>query len=67
MDNEGGREAQVHEGRRDEVAPSLRWATWKIGKTDRSRPAAGSGNGGQAEADPWAADAPGSYSDEPPF
>jgi single-strand DNA-binding protein len=51
----------------DEVAPSLRWVTCKIGKTDRSRPAAGSGNGGQAEADPCAVDAPGSYSGEPPF
>lgn len=51
----------------DEVAPSLRFATAKVAKTDRSRPAAGNGSRGQAEADPWAADAPGSYSDEPPF
>ena len=46
----------------DEVAPSLRWATCKISKVTRSRPA-----GQPAEDDPWAADGPGGYSDEPPF
>jgi len=47
----------------EEVAPSLRWATCKVVKAERSRPA---GNGG-GEADPWAGGASGTYSDEPPF
>jgi len=52
----------------DEVAPSLRWATCKVSKAERSRPTAGSGGrGGQAEPDPWAAEPTGGYSDEPPF
>jgi len=52
----------------DEVAPSLRFATCKVSKVERSRPAGGNGGrGGQAEPDPWAAGASGGYSDEPPF
>jgi single-strand DNA-binding protein len=51
----------------DEVAPSLRFATCKISKSERSRPAAGNGSHGQAEADPWASDMPGGYSEAPPF
>jgi single-strand DNA-binding protein len=49
----------------DEVAPSLRFATCKVARSERSRPAAG--NGGQADADPWATEGPGGYSSEPPF
>jgi single-strand DNA-binding protein len=51
----------------DEVAPSLRFATCKIAKTERSRPAAGNGSRGQADADPWASEGSGGYSSEPPF
>ena len=51
----------------DEVAPSLRWASAKITRAERSRPAESRGGGSQpADADPWAADGPGGYSDEPP-
>jgi single-strand DNA-binding protein len=31
------------------------------------RPSSGPGNSGAGQSDPWAADNPGSYSDEPPF
>ncbi len=51
----------------DEVAPSLRFATCKISKSERSKPAAGNGNSGQADADPWASEGPGGYSEAPPF
>jgi single-strand DNA-binding protein len=51
----------------DEVAPSLRFATCKVARSERSRPAAGNGSHGQADADPWATEAPGGYSQEPPF
>jgi single-strand DNA-binding protein len=52
----------------DEVAASLRFATCKVARVDRSKPAAGTGGQvGQAGADPWAGEAPGGYSDEPPF
>jgi single-strand DNA-binding protein len=49
----------------DEVAPSLRFATCKIAKSERSRPAAG--NSRQGDADPWATGGPGGYSYEAPF
>jgi len=48
----------------DEVAPSLRFATCKVSKVARSKPA---GNGGRSEPDPWASEPAGGYSDEPPF
>jgi single-strand DNA-binding protein len=48
----------------DEVAPSLQFATCKVSKVARSKPAA---NGGRSEPDPWAAESAGGYSDEPPF
>ncbi len=52
----------------DEVAPSLRWASAKISKAERSRPAEASTAGGRPGGDdPWAAGGPGGYSDEPPF
>ena len=50
----------------EEVAPSLRFATCKVAKVARSRPA-DSGGQRQAEADPWASEPAGGYSDEPPF
>jgi single-strand DNA-binding protein len=52
----------------DEVAPSLRWASAKIAKAERSRPAESRTAGGRAAgADPWAGAAPGGYSEEAPF
>jgi single-strand DNA-binding protein len=51
----------------DEVAPSLRFATCKVVKVERSKPAGGNGGRGQAEPDPWASEPSGGYSDEPPF
>lgn len=52
----------------DEVAPSLRWASAKITKAERSRPAETRAAGSQsAAADPWASEPSGGYSDEPPF
>ncbi len=49
----------------EEVAPSLRFATCKVAKVARSRPAAG--GRGQAGADPWASEPAGGHGDEPPF
>ena len=67
-----GEKRTVYEIEVDEVGPSLRNASAKVQKVTRSN-----GNGGQAtaaqgssggkDADPWAASAPGGYSDEPPF
>jgi single-strand DNA-binding protein len=51
----------------DEVAPSLRWASAKISKAERSHPAEARAAGQHAEADPWASEGPSGYSDEPPF
>jgi single-strand DNA-binding protein len=48
----------------EEVAPSLRFATCKVSKVARSKPAA---DGGRGEPDPWAAEPAGGYSEEPPF
>ena len=62
-----GTKRTVYEVKTDEVAPSLRWATCKISKSERSRSAAGNGAHGQVDADPWASEASGGYSDEPPF
>jgi len=49
----------------DEVAASLRFATCKVMKAERTRPTGG--NGGQADAGPWANEGPGGSSSEPPF
>ena len=66
-----GEKRTVYELEVDELGPSLRNASAKVTKVTRS-----SGNGGQAaaapggsskDADPWASQAPGGYSDEPPF
>jgi single-strand DNA-binding protein len=37
------------------------------GQRDQGNYGGGGGGGGSAEADPWATDGPGGYSDEPPF
>ena len=37
------------------------------GASAGARPSGGPGGAGGAESDPWAADTPGSYSDDPPF
>ena len=55
----------------DEVAPSLRFATCKVARAERSKVPAGNGGRGRGpgggEADPWATESGGGYSDEPPF
>jgi single-strand DNA-binding protein len=67
-----GEKRTVYEVEVDDVGPSLRNASAKVNKVTRS----GSGDGGQrpagrssgsGDADPWASDRPGGYSDEPPF
>ena len=63
-----GEKRTVYELEVDELGPSLRNASAKVQKVART----GAGNGGQAaagskQADPWASDTPGGYSDEPPF
>ena len=65
-----GEKRTVYELEVDEAGPSLRNASAKVQKVART----GAGNGGQGaaaaggkQADPWAAEAPGGYSDEPPF
>ena len=63
-----GDKRTVYELDVDEVGPSLRNATAKVSKVTRT-------SGGEAQAkqssgkdaDPWASEAPGGYSDEPPF
>jgi single-strand DNA-binding protein len=78
-----GEKRTVYELQVDEVGPSLRYATAKVTRTQRSGGGGfsggsggggggygGSSGGGQQEADPWATPAAGSgggYSDEPPF
>ena len=54
-----GEKRTVYEIEADEVGPSLRNATAKVIKADRSQPA-----GAAAGADPWAS---GGTSDQPPF
>ena len=64
----------------DDVGPSLRNASAKVNRATRNgsgggqgggRPAGGqtggSGGSGGGDADPWASDRGGSYTDEPPF
>ena len=65
-----GEKRTVYELEVDEIGPSLRNATAKVAKVTRTS----GGNGGQTapasaakQADPWASEAPGGYSDEPPF
>lgn len=58
-----GNKRTAYELQVQEVAPSLRYATAKVTRTQRQ---GGGGQQRQAEPDPWAADA-GSFSDAPPF
>jgi single-strand DNA-binding protein len=63
-----GEKRTVYEIEADEVGPSLRNASAKVTKADRAKPAAArDGAARQDQADPWASDKPGGYSDEPPF
>jgi single-strand DNA-binding protein len=59
----------VYELEADEVGVSLRNATAKVTKAARASggEAQGSQQGSGKNADPWASDKPGGYSDEPPF
>lgn len=62
----------MYEVEADEVAPSLKFASAKVTKVSRSRAESGSSGGrdsarGREDSDPWAAEGPGGYSDEPPF
>ncbi len=70
-----GEKRTVYEVEVDDVGPSLRNASAKVARANRSGgQGGGSGYGGQgsssggsrAEADPWASDS-GGFSDEPPF
>ncbi|MBO9555568.1 single-stranded DNA-binding protein [Cellulomonas sp.] len=60
-----GEKRTVYELQVDEVGPSLRYATAKVTKTQRSG-GGGAPSGGAAGGDPWATPA-GGYGDEPPF
>ncbi|HYZ54262.1 MAG TPA: single-stranded DNA-binding protein [Streptosporangiaceae bacterium] len=77
-----GEKRTVYEVEVDDVGPSLRNASAKVAKVNRSGGGFGGGGGGQgygggsggsgsgggrAEADPWATADPGGFSDEPPF
>jgi single-strand DNA-binding protein len=72
-----GEKRTVYEIEVDEVGPSMRYATAKVNKAQRSGGSGGGGGfgGGGASAtppadDPWATPAPaggGDFSDEPPF
>jgi single-strand DNA-binding protein len=69
-----GEKRTVFEVEVDDVGPSLRNASAKVNRANRSGGQGGSGYGGgqgssgtsRPEADPWASD-PAAYSDEPPF
>jgi single-strand DNA-binding protein len=72
-----GEKRTVYELQVDEVGPSLRYATAKVTRTQRSGGGGGGFGGGASSSpasashdDPWAtpaAGASGGYSDEPPF
>ena len=82
FDTKEGEKRTVYELDVDEVGPSLKWATAKVNRTQRSGSGGGgfggsnggapSGSGAPA-GDPWATSAPaspgggGGWSDEPPF
>ena len=61
---DGGKRT-VYELQADEVGPSLRNASAKV--TRASRASTGNGGQGQGDADPWAGESTGGYSDQPPF
>jgi single-strand DNA-binding protein len=62
---DGSGKRTVYELDADEIGVSLRNATAKV--TKASRAAAGNGEQRQGDGDPWANEAAGGYSDEPPF
>jgi single-strand DNA-binding protein len=73
-----GEKRTVYEVEVDDVGPSLRNASAKVNRANRSSGGQGGGSaysggqgssgGSRAEADPWASDSNGGgYSDEPPF
>jgi single-strand DNA-binding protein len=73
-----GEKRTVYEVEVDEIGPSMRYATAKVNKVQRSGGSGGGGGGGfsggsgggAAADDPWATPAPGSggdLTDEPPF
>jgi single-strand DNA-binding protein len=77
-----GEKRTVYEVEVDEVGPSLRNASAKVNRVARTGSGGGYGQGGPSggrqsggqggggygqDADPWATDGPGGYSDEPPF
>ncbi len=74
-----GEKRTVYEVEVDDVGPSLRNASAKVNKVARNgsasaapggsggRPSGGQGHAGGGDADPWASDGPGGYTDEPPF
>ena len=77
-----GEKRTVYEVEVDDVGPSLRNASAKVNKVTRNgsapggpagpagpggRPSGGAGHAGGGDADPWASDGPGGYTDEPPF
>ena len=76
-----GEKRTVYEVEVDDVGPSLRNASAKVARANRSSGGYGGGQGGQGgqgggqqgspgggrQEDPWASDNSGGYSDEPPF
>jgi single-strand DNA-binding protein len=64
-----GEKRTVYELEVDEVGPSLRNASAKVSKVTRTSggEAQASRHGAGKDADPWTSEAPGGYSDEPPF
>ena len=79
-DAKDGTKRTVFEIEAEDIAPSLKFATAKVTKTNRSNGGANSGGNGwgtpsapAAQGDPWASSAPaavgagGGSSDEPPF
>jgi single-strand DNA-binding protein len=74
-----GEKRTVYEVEVDDVGPSLRNASAKVNRASRNGAGNGQGSGGGrpasvgaspapgGDADPWASDSPGTYSDEPPF
>ena len=69
-----GEKRTVYEVEVDDVGPSLRNASAKVTRAQRSGGQGGSGGGGrsgggQGETDPWASATPGApgYTDQPPF
>jgi single-strand DNA-binding protein len=78
-----GEKRTVYEVEVDDVGPSLRNASAKVNRISRSggdggysagsgqgqrgQGSSGGGRSGGGDADPWATDGPGGYTDEPPF